>query len=55
MENNRLYKIMTQGGTIERCFMELLTYEEALEFCEVNDWVMCMDGGYIWDLVIEEM
>ena len=51
-----MYKILLQsmGGT-RKTLIELMTYEEALEYCESNDWVMCMDCGYIWDLIIEEM
>lgn len=51
-----MYKICVEsmGGT-RRDLVELMTYNEALEFCESNNWVFCMDGGYIWDLIIEEM
>ena len=31
-----------------------LTEKEAVEFCEENNWQLCPDGGYVWDLVIEE-
>lgn len=52
----KMYKIMIKswGGTRET-LLESMTYGEALEFCEANDWVMCFDGGYVWDLIIEEM
>ena len=44
--------MMVSWGGTEREFLSGLTYEEALQICEDNNWVM--DTGYIWDLVIEE-
>lgn len=51
----KLYKIVleTWGGT-RKVYCEDLTYENALEFCESCNWEMCIDGGYIWDMVIAE-
>lgn len=57
MKNNeRHYKIMMKswGGT-RYLYMECLTYQEAFDICENNAWVVCPNGGYLWDLVIEEM
>lgn len=30
------------------------TYERCLEFCEDMGWIACPDGGFEWDLEIEE-
>lgn len=51
----KLYKIMVEswGGT-RQLYMECLSYEEALEICESYNWEICLDGGYIWDMVIDE-
>ena len=46
--------VMTSwGGT--RCDMFTdLSYEEAYGICESYGWQASPDGGYVWDLEIEE-
>ena len=46
--------IMYSWGGTRRDMYKGLTYEEALEICEEYGWVASPDGGYIWDLDIEE-
>lgn len=50
------YKIMmTSWGGTRKEFHTDLSYKEALEICESNDWIWeSWEGGYIWDLEIEE-
>lgn len=51
-----MYKIvMTSWGGTRRDMFTDLTYENALELCESYDYVVCSDGGYEWELEIEEM
>lgn len=54
MTNATKFKILCKsfGGT-KWLFTDELTYEEALSICEVHNW-MFTDGGYIWDMIIEE-
>ena len=49
----KTYKIkMTSGHGTEYAYLDGLTYEEALQICEDNYWIV--DKGFIWDLYIEE-
>ena len=49
------YKIVrvSWGGT-KRDMYTGLTEENAIEICEDYGWTACPDGGYEWDLEIEE-
>lgn len=46
--------VMRSMGGTERTYVDRLTYQEALDICIDNDWQLCPDGGYIWDLDIVE-
>lgn len=55
---NNLWKIvMVSWGGIKRDFMtDLSSKSEAAEICEDYNWVFePEEGGYVWDLEIEEM
>ena len=43
----------SMGGTKKDMYTGK-TYKEALEICEFYGWEACPDGGYVWDLEIEE-
>lgn len=46
------YKVtMNSWGGVKKDLMTGLSYEDAYDFCEYNDWQY--DTGYIWDLEIE--
>ena len=49
------YKIVmcSMGGTRKDMFTGL-AYGEAESICEDYGWTACPDGGYVWDLEIEE-
>lgn len=49
--------VMTSWGGTHRDFMtHLASAAEAAEICEGLNWVYSdTDGGYLWDLEIEEM
>lgn len=50
-----MYKIvMTSMGSTRVDMFTGLTYDNAVEICENYGWVACPDGGYVWDLEIEE-
>ena len=51
----KTYKIVMRswGGT-RRDMYTGLTEKEAFDICESYNWVASPDGGYIWDLEIEE-
>lgn len=50
------YKVVMEswGGTKHDMYTNL-TYAEALEICEGYGWEVAPDGGYVWDLAIEEI
>ena len=50
-----MFKIVMSswGGTRRDMFTDL-TYEEAYAICESYGWQASPDGGYVWDLEIEE-
>ena len=51
-----MYKvIMSSWGGTKQDMYTGLTYDEALEICKDYDWQVAPDGGYVWDLEIEEM
>lgn len=54
-EVKMMYKIMLEswGGT-RKVLIEDMSYDDALEFCESYNWEYCMNGGYIWDMIIDE-
>ena len=50
-----MYKIiMTSWGGTRRDMFTDLSYEDALSICEGYGWTVAPDGGYEWDLEIEE-
>lgn len=50
------YKVVMKswGGTKRNMYINL-THAHALEICEDYGWQVAPDGGYVWDLEIEEM
>lgn len=47
--------IMSSWGGIRRPLIEgIETFKEAHDICESMDWIYCPDGGYVWDLEIDE-
>ncbi len=50
-----MYKIvMTSWGGTRHTMYEGLTYREAEKICDGYGWEIAPDGGYVWDLEIEE-
>lgn len=51
----KTYKIImySMGGTEETMYSGL-PEEEAIRICEDYGWQVSPDGGYVWDLDIEE-
>lgn len=47
--------VMTSWGGTCRDMYTGMTYNEAYEVCENYQWQVCYDGGYVWDLEIEEV
>lgn len=50
-----MFKIVmiSWGGTRRDFMCGFTTFREAQKFCEEHNWIF-EDGGYIWDLEIEE-
>ena len=51
-----MYKVvMVSWGGVRKDMFSDLSYANALEICEDYGWQVAPDGGYVWDLEIEEM
>ena len=51
---NRYKLVMcSQGGTRKDMYTDL-DYDKAVEIAEGFGWIACPDGGYEWDIEIEE-
>lgn len=49
------YKVvMRSWGGVKKDAFRNLTEKEAYELCEDYGWTISPDGGYVWDLEIEE-
>ena len=50
-----MYKIVMKswGGTQQDMYTGL-SYANAVDICEDYGWEVAPDGGYVWDLEIEE-
>lgn len=46
--------VMTSMGGTKRTMYTGLTEKDAVDICEGYGWEACPDGGYVWDLDIEE-
>ena len=50
-----MYKIvMSSWGGTKHDFAVGLSEKEAVELCDSYGWEYSEDGGYVWDLEIEE-
>ena len=47
--------VMSSWGGTRRDMFTALSYEEAYGICESYGWRASPDGGYVWDLEIEEL
>ena len=48
------YRIIINAGRVYHQIYSGLTYEEALKFCEDNNWERDYNGGLVWDMEIDE-
>ena len=55
MAGSGKFKIVMKSMSIKRDMYTDMTYEDALEVCEGYGWEVAPDGGFVWDLEIEEM
>ena len=46
--------VMVSMGSTRKDMYTGLTYDEANDLCESYGWEVAPDGGYVWDLEIEE-
>lgn len=46
--------VMTSWGGTRRDMFTGLSEKDAVEICEGYGWEVAPDGGYVWDLEIEE-
>ena len=49
-----MYKIIMRAGRVKKDMYTNLTEDEAVEICEDYGWEVAPDGGFVWDLEIEE-
>ena len=48
------YKVIMVARSVKKDMYLNLSYEEALAICEDFNWECAPDGGFVWDLEIEE-
>ncbi len=48
------YKIVMVAGRVKKDMYTGLDQATAEEICEGYDWQVAPDGGFVWDLEIEE-
>ena len=49
-----MYRVVMVAGRVKREMYTFETEEEAIECCESYGWEVAPDGGFVWDLEIEE-
>ena len=54
MEGVQLYRVVLVSCRVRRTVISGVTEEEAIRFCDDNNWEYAPDGGFVWDLEIEE-
>jgi len=50
----KTYKVVMSTGRIEKDMYTNLTEDDAIAICENYGWEVAPDGGFVWDLSIEE-
>lgn len=50
-----MFRVVMKAGSVSSEMYSNLFYEEAVEICEYYGWQISPDGGFAWDLEIEEM
>lgn len=48
------YKVIMRSCSVTHDLCTGLSYDEAVEICEDYGWEYAPDGGFVWDLEIEE-
>lgn len=49
-----MFSVVMKAGSVSSEMYSNLSYEEAVEICEYYEWQVSPDGGFVWDLEIEE-
>ena len=52
----KTYKVIMYAGRVEKDMFTGLSHKDAIEICEAYGWAVAPDGdgGFVWDLDIEE-
>lgn len=50
----KTFKVVMIGGTVKMDMFTGLTHKDAVDICEDYGWTVAPDGGFEWDLDIEE-
>ena len=50
-----MYDVYCVSCSVSHKILSDVSYEEARQFCEENNWEFDYNGGLVWDLVIEEI
>lgn len=48
------YKVVMNAQSVKKDMYTGLTLKQAEEICEDYGWEVAPDGGFVWDLSIEE-
>lgn len=49
-----MFNVMMVAGRVKKVAFTFKTEKEAEECCEFYGWEIAPDGGFVWDLEIEE-
>lgn len=50
-----MYRIFKTAQTCKKTVFETENETEALQFCEINQWQLTDEHGFVWDLEYEEI
>ena len=50
----KTFRVIVSAGSVRHELYGGMTYEEALRFCEEENWQCDWNEGLVWDMEIEE-
>ena len=55
MKEQAKYMVIATAGRSEFVVWDNMTYDEAWDYCETENWVYDLNDGLYWDLYIQVM
>ena len=50
-----MFNVMMVAGKVKKVMYTFETEQEAIDCCESYGWEVAPDGGFVWDLEIDEV